>query len=351
MKLYHCRNGQLDAISSKRLDNEDQLQSWIAANPGLIGLDLLVLGREIATDFGGRIDILGLDRDGNAVVVECKRDRTPRDIIGQVLDYASWVSDLSTHRIHEIARGKLSKPLAVAFREKFETSLPEALNESHSLVIVASEFDASSKRIVEYLAEKHNIAINTAFFSTFEHQGATLLATDWLLDQDEVTERAERKAKAPWSGLWYYIVDQDDWRNWEDMRKFGFISAGGGPIYSDPLKRLSAGDRVLAYKKKAGYVGYGIVSATSVPVRQFSVDGTPVLSMALQAPNFGHHANDPEKCEYLVAIDWKKTLPAAEAKTFPKAFANQNIVCRLRDPRTIEFLRGIFPLDGIDDPQ
>jgi hypothetical protein len=39
----------------------------------------------------------------------------------------------------------------------------------------------ASSRIVEYLAETHGIAINTAFFSTFEHNGETLLATDWLL--------------------------------------------------------------------------------------------------------------------------------------------------------------------------
>jgi Endonuclease NucS len=126
--LYQSKNGELVPIARKRLANEDQLQAWIAANPRLIGLDLLVLGREVSTDFGGRIDILGLDRDGNAVVIECKRDRTPRDIIGQILDYASWVSDLSTRRIHEIAQEKLSKPLEAAFVERFGVELPEALN-------------------------------------------------------------------------------------------------------------------------------------------------------------------------------------------------------------------------------
>jgi hypothetical protein len=192
---------------------------------------MLVLGREVSTDFGGRIDILGLDREGNTVVVECKRDRTPRDIIAQVLDYASWISNLNTRRIHEIAAGKLSKSLPTAFQERFGAELPEALNESHNLVIVASEFDASSRRIVEYLAETHGVSINTAFFTVFEHGGETLLTTDWLLDQEEVTQRAESKAKAPWSGLWYYNVGHDQSRNWEDMRKYGFIAAGGGSQY------------------------------------------------------------------------------------------------------------------------
>ena len=48
--------------------------------------------------------------------------------------------------------------------------------------IIASKFDPSSQRIVRYLSETYDIAINTAFFSVFEDDGHTLLATDWLLD-------------------------------------------------------------------------------------------------------------------------------------------------------------------------
>jgi hypothetical protein len=344
--LYNSTNGDLVLVPPKRLANEDQLQAWIAANPRLIGLDLLVLGREVATDFGGRIDILGLDGDGNAVVIECKRDLTPRDIIGQILDYASWVSDLSTRRIHEIAQAKLGKPLEVAFEERFGSKLPEALNQTHNLVIVASEFDASSRRIVEYLAEKHEIAINTVFFTTFEHEGETFLTTDWLLDQEEVTQRAESKAKAPWSGLWYYNVGQDNWRSWEDMRKYGFISAGGARYYSDFLKKLAPGDQVFAYQKQTGYVGYAIVTAPSVPAREFMANNVSILTLPLQSADFGHDVDNLDKCEYLVAVEWRKTLPLGEAKTFPGVFANQNIVCKLRDTATIDFLKQIFPVNA-----
>jgi hypothetical protein len=304
---------------------------------------ILVLGREVSTEFGGRIDILGLDSDGNTVVIECKRDRTPRDIIAQILDYASWIAHLSTRQVHEIAYTKLSKPLEGAFRERFGAELPEALNESHSLVIVAGEFDASSRRIVEYLAEVHDIAINTAFFSVFEHNGETLLATDWLLDQEQVTQRAESKAKAPWSGLWYYNVGQDNARNWEDMRKHSFIAAGGSRYYSDFLKKLSPGDNLFAYQKQAGYVGYGIVTGQPLPCKDFVVDETPILNLPLEAHGTGHDVDDLDKCEYLVAVEWKKTFPLSEAKTFAGVFANQNIVCKLRDTATIEFLRQVFP--------
>jgi hypothetical protein len=196
------------------------------------------------------------------------------------------------------------------------------------------------------LAEQHGIAINTAFFTTFEHDGQTLLATDWLLDQEEVTQRAESKAKAPWSGLWYYNVGQDTRRSWEDMRRYSFISAGGARYYSDFLRKLSPGDRICAYQKQAGYVGYGVVRATSVPIREFMVNGEPLLQQKLDSTGLRQDADDLENCDYAVGVEWLKTVPLTEAKTFAGVFANQNIVCKLRDAATIDFLKGIFPIDA-----
>ena len=55
-----------------------------------------MIGREVETDFGGSIDILCIDAEGDLVIVELKRDRTPREVTAQALDYASWVTDSRT---------------------------------------------------------------------------------------------------------------------------------------------------------------------------------------------------------------------------------------------------------------
>ncbi|MGE0117035.1 MAG: hypothetical protein AB7S71_09390 [Dongiaceae bacterium] len=55
--------------------------------------------------------------------------------------------------------------------------------------------------------------------------------------------------------------------------------------------------------------------------------------------------DDPKIAEYVIGVDWLKTYPVGEAKTFDGAFANPNIVCRLRDPRTIDFLKQAFSAD------
>jgi hypothetical protein len=62
----------------------------------------------------------------------------------------------------------------------------------------------------------------------------------------------------------------------------------------------------------------------------------------LGQPGLGHDRDDEENAEYVVAMEWKKTFPLTEAKTFPGAFANQNIVCRLRDQQTLDFLQKTF---------
>jgi hypothetical protein len=271
-----------------------------------------------------------------------KRYRTPREVIAQVLDYASWISTLSTREIHDIALRYLKRDLELAFKEKFETALPEMLNESHTMVIVASRFDSSSQRIVRYLSEMYDIAINTAFFSVFEDNGSTLFATEWLLDQSEVVERSEAKAKAPWSGLWYVNVGEGPYRSWVDMQHYNFISAGGGEKYSGPLNRLHAGHQIVAYQKNAGYVGYGIVTSPAVIVSDFKTEAGPLLEQKLAQPGMAHSVEDASRAEYVVGVNWKKTVPVAQAKRFDGAFANQNIVCKLSDPKTIDFLREQF---------
>jgi hypothetical protein len=184
----------------------------------------------VPTDHGKFIDLLAMDATGGLIIIELKKDRTPREIVAQVLDYASWVRSLSTLEVYERAEKYLSARLVTAFRERFDQGIPEQLNATHSMLIVASELDAASRRIVEYLSEEHGLAINTAFFNVFEVDGLEWLTTDFLLDQDEVEERSERKVRAPWSGYYFVNAGLGEHRSWGDMKRYGFICAGGGGV-------------------------------------------------------------------------------------------------------------------------
>ena len=122
---------------------------------------LLVIGRQVKTIFGGRIDLLCINGDGDLVIVELKRGQTPREITAQALDYASWVEDLTSQQVEEIAAVYLKgKSLKEAFEDTFvDKEYPEVINGQHSIKIVASRIDDSTERIIRYLSGK-GIAIS-----------------------------------------------------------------------------------------------------------------------------------------------------------------------------------------------
>jgi len=189
--------GSLSEISKTRLDSEAKLEEWLETDIGMIGDDLLVIGRQVSTDYGGVIDCLCIDSKGDLIIIELKRDLTPREVTAQVLDYASWVTDLSSDRITEIADGYLGDkgPLDVAFVQRFNEDLPESLNQSHRMIVVAGGIDSSTERIVQYLSA-WGIGINVITFEHFtDASGAELLSRIFLIEPEEVSTRVGARSK------------------------------------------------------------------------------------------------------------------------------------------------------------
>ena len=77
------------------------IQEWVAANPGILGEDLLIIGKEFSgfdrTD--ERLDLLAVDADGKLVVIELKRDDSGADAHWQAIKYASYLQRASADDI------------------------------------------------------------------------------------------------------------------------------------------------------------------------------------------------------------------------------------------------------------
>lgn len=190
--------GHLREIQRRPLDVEARLESWLASDISVLDPGLLVIGRQVPTDFGGFIDLLCLDRVGDIVVVELKRDKTPREITAQVLDYGAWIHELSNDGVTGIADEYLRRTsqarLDDAFRERFGTELPDVLNEDHSLLVVGSVIDASSERIIRYLSDAHGVKINAVTFTYFaDPSGHEHIARVFLIQPEEVDQRSAQK--------------------------------------------------------------------------------------------------------------------------------------------------------------
>jgi len=188
---------QLIEMNKSKLNLEERIETWLENDISILSSELLVIGRQVETAFGGFIDLLCLDKKGDAVVVELKRDKTPRDITSQTIDYASWVRDLSNDKITEISDKYLGDngPLENAFKKQFGEELPEILNQEHSMLIVASEIDASTERIVSYLSDTYGVDINGATFQYFkDDNGDEFLARVFLIEPSEVEYKSQTKS-------------------------------------------------------------------------------------------------------------------------------------------------------------
>ncbi len=189
---------KLSEIPARYASLEEWIEDWLADDISVLDPSLLVIGRQVRTSFGGAIDLLCMDGGGNLVVVELKRGQTPRDVTSQALEYSSWVKDLEFDEMTDIAESYSGNAgtLEAAFREKFGAELPGELNQTHRSVIVAESVDASTDRIVKYLAEM-GVPINVATVQHFEDaNGRELLAQVYLIEPESVQSRARRTSSS-----------------------------------------------------------------------------------------------------------------------------------------------------------
>ncbi len=340
-------DGETTKVDSTVIDEEKRLQAILAENIDLIDPNLLVIGREVATPWRKRIDILALNRDGQLVVLELKRGRTPREVIAQVLEYGSFVRGLRAEEIVRIHSAYLAKyygpkfdiSLDEAFKTRFKIALPEELNEEHQLIVVATELDPTSERIVDYLADS-DLDINVVFFRVFKDDDREYLARAWMRDPTGASG-AEGGVQPirEWNGEYYVSFGEDDRRSWEEAVKYGFISGGGGPWYSRTLNMLEVGNRIWVNIPGRGYTGVGIVTEAMQSSDEFKVshDGSePVLFRTVSKKSTIPSAADEglDNAEYFVRIKWEKTVSISKAIREKGFFGNQHTVAR---PRTVKW--------------
>lgn len=343
-----------ERITFSALDSEKRLEDALVQDLSILSPDLLLIGRQIPTAQGKFIDMLAVDADGDLTVIELKRSRTPREVVAQVLDYASWVQQLSYEQVRELYTDKNpGKQFESAFAEAFKTSPPEELNKDHHLLIVAAELDPETERIIGYLSGNYGVPINAAFFRYFRDGEHEYLTRSWLIDPMEVEEKSARtpaqSKRETWNGTDFYVAfGEGATRNWEDAQCYGFISAGGGRWYSRTLEQLFVGARIFVMIPGIGYVGVGTVKGPAVPAKDFMVEvggeEMPLFNAPINAA-YDHDTDDPDKCEYVVPVEWIKTHQVSEAYWETGMFANQNSACRLRNQFTLERLVQHFGLD------
>ncbi len=351
-------SAQPQPLAEGRLPSERVLEDMIVAAPRILSDEWMLIGRQERTGSGGVIDLLAVAPDGALVLIELKRERTPREVVAQAIDYAVWVEGLEAQDIAAIyGRFAPGHDLAADFLARFGQALDEdSLNESHQIVIVATSLDDSSERIVAYL-NKRDIPINVLCFQIFTIGDQQLLSRSWLLDPVHTqvsaavtpTGRGARE-REPWNGEFYASFGHGVSRSWNEARRYGFISAGGGAWYSNTLNLLNIGDRVWVKAPGYGFVGVAEVTGRSQPADEFRLTteqgDRPASEVLTEATYHREFGNDPERMEHFVPVRWLYTVPLEKAVNEIGLFGNQNTVCKPTTPKwrsTVDRLKERWP--------
>lgn len=347
---------EIKEIKPITLDSEEQLEEIIVSNINILSDNWLVIGRQVPTAFNHYIDLLAINASGDLIIIELKKHKTPRDVVAQGLDYASWVQDLESEDVSEIFNRfddrylESNKSFNEYYKDKFgHEPEDDDINNSHQIIIVAAELDSGTERIVNYLNDSE-IPVNVIFFKVFEDKGQKYINRAWLIDPDETNDikRVNKRESAPWNNEYYISFGDPDTRNWEDAREYGFISAGGKPWYSRTLNLLKIGSRIWVNIPHTGYVGVGIVEETANLAKDVILrDGKNIYELSNLANYHKQYKNDDDKAEYIVKVKWIHNVGLDQAVKEIGFFGNQNTVARpkaVRWTHTIDRLKEVWDL-------
>jgi hypothetical protein len=240
---------------------EENLEDWIEANHGLLGEQLLIVGRQVLIpDVNDRIDLLALDSQGNAVIIELKRGRLTDPVDMQALRYASYVSRWTFEDFERQARAYSGKvgDAEFNFNDEYESFCAEAgvdevpdINSDQRIIVVGSEVKAKLGSVALWLLE-HNVDIKVIEIETYR-EGETLFLQPQVIiplpvSQFRDTGRGGGKEGArPW---------KDDGRSWHLDKRCTPATRGMLLALNDLIRESFAVDGPRWGQK--GYVAYRV---------------------------------------------------------------------------------------------
>ena len=89
---------KLAEIQASSSGLERWLEDWLTSDISVVDPGLMLIGRQVRTVFGGVIDLLCIEGNGDLVVVELKSGRTLREFMAQALTIPHGITTWSSAR-------------------------------------------------------------------------------------------------------------------------------------------------------------------------------------------------------------------------------------------------------------
>lgn len=206
IKTWEIINDELKEIEVSMIETSrkerEHLEKWIKTNPKILGEDILIIGEQVYTQ-SGPLDFLGIDNSGNLVIVELKRDRLPREVLTQAIDYSSAVATWDIDKLSEVCFEFSGQSLEDYISEKLEGIDLEDLvvNKAQRLLLVGFSIEESLSRMIEWLSSNYDVGINAIILNyTKTSSGDELLSKTAIISEEvEKAKTDKKKFKIPMS--------------------------------------------------------------------------------------------------------------------------------------------------------
>jgi len=173
---------------------------------------LLYIGRQVATDLNKAIDLLAVDSRRRVAVIELKKDRTPRDMVAQALEYTAFIRRLDYDALNSISvayfssRGQPWQSLSEAHRDFFsECDSAESQevdwNPSQIVILVGQTIQPEIIDVSRYLRD-HNIDVRVLQFTYLESSsGERLVNIQPVVGTERMPGEVSKTASQPGPSL------------------------------------------------------------------------------------------------------------------------------------------------------
>ena len=200
IKSWQIIDGKLLTLESSLVNDgkkeRDDLEQWIKSNPQILGEDIVIIGEQVPTN-SGPLDFLGIDNNGNTVIVELKRNKLPREALAQAIDYASDIASWDVDRFREICQKYTVQNLEDLLQERFQNVTIEefAINQSQRLLLVGTAVEEALGRMIEWLSDSYNLGINAVVLNYAKTKGGDAILSRMVIIPEEVEKQKANKIK------------------------------------------------------------------------------------------------------------------------------------------------------------
>ena len=271
-------------IDKIKFTEEGKLQDYLEKYPSLIPLaeivegasDLLCIGREVIAG-PGWVDLLFIDKDGLLTIVETKLAKNPearRTVIGQIIEYASYISKWTVDDVYRIANAYLKSDLDEAIGnmgEDFRSNIEQNLKNGKMRLIIAvdelieplratvtflnsfSTFDILLLQVSSFEESKIKKVLIPSLFGYATKTGPSLLRKRWDLERflADTRERCKQETVDIITKLYDFTNSNANSINWgtgASLGSFTFRKLRHGTlvsiytVYSDGSIQLNFGE-------------------------------------------------------------------------------------------------------------